>query len=190
LSSFAQSVDKGINHFATDGISFDYPPGWSVTDESTPEVQELILVHSGSSDKVTIVAKRGFVRRSESSGAIENFAEQLVKNVTTKVGQQKGPRQRTNIQTQVGSIVIEGIRLRVSSGTRNAEMICFRMHFRLIGLAFVRSGLNESVGSKLWESIRSSLGVEAPVLAVTTTGAETSGNSNIVGGVLNGKALA
>jgi TonB family protein len=189
LSVYAQSAGPEVNHFASEGISFDYPAGYSVTDESTAEVQQFTLTQRGSSVQVVIVAKRGFIRRTELSAAIENFAEPLVKNLTIKVGQGKRTPVRTNIQTQVGQMEVEGLRLRASGGTRTGEVIWFRMHFRLIGLAFVRSDVDESVGSKLWQNIRSSLGVEAPVLAVTTTGVEPSGGQ-VVGGVMNGKALA
>jgi TonB family protein len=188
VSVYAQSGGPEVNHFSADGISFDYPAGYLVTDESSAEAQQLILTQKGSSVQVLIVAKRGFIRRTELSGAMENFAEPLVKNVTIGVGQGKRTPVRTNIQTQVGPMEVEGLRLRASGGTRTGEVIWFRMHFRLMGLAFVRSDEDESVGSKLWQTIRSSLGVEAPVLAATTTGVEPSGGK-IVGSVLNGKAL-
>ena len=66
------------------------------------------------------------------------------------------------------------------------------MNFRLIGLAFVRSHVDETSGAQLWKTIRSSLGVEGAVVvgAVgTTSELQPSGSEKIEGGVLNGKAL-
>jgi TonB family protein len=63
------------------------------------------------------------------------------------------------------------------------------MHFRLINLAFVRRDGDESDGSELWQTIRASLKVEAPVVAAAKSAVPPTGNTNIEGGVLNGKAL-
>lgn len=69
-------------------------------------------------------------------------------------------------------------------------MIWLRWSLRLIGLAFVRSNSDESVGSELWQTVSSSLKIEAPVVAAMVTGGEPPENEKIGGGVLNGKALA
>lgn len=190
FAAYPQSPGPALNHFAADGISFDYPAGFSITDESTPEAQRLVLTKRGSSVQVTIVAKRSFVMRSEMTGANENFNEPLVRQVETKLGQGKKTPQRTNIQSQIGSTAVEGVQLRVSGSARTGEVIWLRMHFRLMSLALVKSDADQTVGSQLWQTIRSSLSVEGPVLAATTTGVEPAGSGNIEGGVINGKALA
>jgi TonB family protein len=189
FTAYAQSAGPQINHFAGDGISFDYPIGWSISDESTPEAQRLILTYKGSSVWLEIVAKRGFVLRNELPGAIETFTEPILKKVAIRVGQNRQPPQRTVIRTQVGLIEAEGVRLQVTGNTKIGEVIWLRMHFRLISIALVRSGKDESVGSKLWQRILATLNVEGPVLAAKTAGAEPSGNAKVESGVLNGKAL-
>jgi protein TonB len=69
-------------------------------------------------------------------------------------------------------------------------MIWVRWNLRLVGLAFVRPDGEESAGAQLWQTVSSSLKVEAPVVTVKATGAEPTENTKTVGGVLNGKALA
>ena len=69
-------------------------------------------------------------------------------------------------------------------------MIWVRWSLRLIGLVFVRSDADESVGSELWQTVSSSLRVEAPVITAIPAEAEPTANEKIEGGVLNGKALA
>lgn len=190
FGAYAQSAVAQVNHFAADGISFDYPVGFSVTDVSTPDEQQFILTQRGSSVQIMIVARRGFIRRSELSGALAGFTEPFVKKVTMKVGQGKKTPVSTPIQSQVGSMEAEGVRLRTSGTTKSAEVIWFRMNFRLIGLAFVRSDVDETTGSQLWKTVRSSLAVEGPVIGASTTEMQLSGDEKIEGGVLNGKALA
>jgi len=191
VSIHAQSSGPELNHFAANEIFFDYPAGYSVTDESTPEAQQLTLTRRGSSVQLTIVVLRRFILRSELPAVLESFTEPLVKKTAIKLGAGKNSPERTSIKTEVGRKEAEGVRLRISrDGTRTGEVIWLRLNFRLVGLALIRSDADESTGSQLWQIIRSSLRVEAPVVGATTTGVEPTGNPKVAGGVLNGKALA
>lgn len=191
VSIYAQSAGPELNHFAADGISFDYPAGYSVTEESTPEAQQFVIKRKGNSVQLTIVVTQRLVRRNELPAAIENFTEPLLKKVAATLGPGKNSPERTSFQTRIGTKQAEGIRLRSTrSGTKTGEVIWLRWGLRLIGLAFVRSDADESVGSELWQTVSSSLKIEAPVVAAMAAGAKPTDNEKIEGGVLNGKALA
>ena len=189
LSVYAQSAGPERNLFAADGISFDYPAGYSVSDESTTEAQQFIITRKASSVQLTIVAPQRVVLASELPAAAENLTEPIVKKVALTLGETNSP-ERTSFQTFVGSRQAEGVLLR-SSGNRNrtAEVIWLRLGSRLVAMAFVRSGMDEAVESELWETVRSSLKVAAPVILGMVDRAAKTGSS-ISGGVLNGKALA
>ena len=58
---YAQSAGSELNHFAAEGISFDYPSGYSVTEDSTPEAQQFVIKRKGSSIELTIVVTRRLV---------------------------------------------------------------------------------------------------------------------------------
>ena len=190
VSAYAQSATTGPEHFAADGISFDYPAGYTVKDESTKETQQLIITRKGSSVQLTIVAARSWVRRNELPAAIENFTEPTVKKVSTTLGQGKNSPERTSFQTQVGSRQAEGIRLRSKGNkSRTVEVVWLRLSLRLVGFTFVRSDSDESAASQLWQIVSSSFRVDAPVVVGMAEGAKPTGNA-ITGGVLNGKALA
>ena len=190
VSVYPQSAGAESNHFAADGISFDYPAGYTVKDESTKETQQLVITRKGSSVQLTIVAARHWVLRNEMSAAIENFTEPTIKKVSVTLGQGKNSPERTSFQTQVGSRQAEGIRLRSKgSRSRTGEVIWLRLSLRLVGFAFTRSDADESAASQLWQIVSSSFRVEAPVVGAMAEGATPTGNE-ITGGVLNGKALA
>ena len=110
IGVYAQSAGPKLNHFAADGISFDYPDGYSVTDESSSEAQRLTLTRRGSSVQLTIIATRNFVLRKEEAAAIEKSTEPLIKQVATTLGAGKNPPERTQIKTEVGSKEAEGVR--------------------------------------------------------------------------------
>ena len=190
LSVCAQSAGPEIKHFAGDPVSFDYPAEYSVKDESTDEAQQLILTRPGSSVQLTIVATRGLLLSKDLPAAIENSTQPLIKKVALTLGDSKEPAERTSVKTQVGPKEAEGVRLRSSgSSPGTAEVIWLRLSLRLISLSFVRSDTDEAAGAQLWQTIRSSLKVEAPLIAVMATGAEPTEPTKTEGGVLNGTAL-
>lgn len=189
FSVYAQSAGPKLNQFAAGGISFDYPDGYLVTDESNSEAQQLKLTRRGSSVQLTIVMSKGLVLRADLPAAIEKSTEPLIKQVARALGEDKNPLERTSIKTPVGPKEAEGVRLRSSgSSKRTGEVIWLRLGLRLISMALVRSDVDESSGSQLWQTIGSSLRVEPPVI-LAMKAEEMPTQKPITEGVLNGKAL-
>jgi len=189
LSVYAQSPEPELNHFAAPGISFDYPAGYSVTDESTADAQNFILTRKGSSVQLTIVALRRIVLRKELPAALDEFKEPIIKKVETTLGVTNSA-ERVPIQSQLGSEQAEGVRV-LSSRIRNrtGEVIWLWSNSRLVALSFVRSNADETIELPLWETVRSSLRVQTPVIIGTGTEGVISTKGALRGGVLNGKAL-
>ena len=188
LNVYAQSPEPELNHFTAPGISFDYPAGYSVADESTAESQNFVLTRKGSSVQLTIVAQRRIVLRAELPAALDDFKEPIIKKVETTLGWPNSA-ERTPIQSQLGSEQADGVRV-LSSRSRNktGDVIWLWSNFRLVALSFVRSNADETAEARLWETVRSSFRVPTPVVTGTSSG-KGSTEGAIRAGVLNGKAL-
>ncbi|HXQ73044.1 MAG TPA: hypothetical protein VN844_21270, partial [Pyrinomonadaceae bacterium] len=194
LSVYAQSPDPQLNRFATHGTSFDYPTGYSVADESTTDAQKYVITRNGSSTQLTIVVLRSLTLPSDLPAAIENFKEPIIKEVGLTLGLTDSTA-GTAIKTRIGTKEAEGVRLRsLRNRKRTGEVIWLRLSSHLVALSFVRADAEEAVELRLWETVRSSLRVEAPVItAIPKEGEGSTPRSTrglISGGVLNGKALA
>lgn len=187
LSVYAQSAATRRNHFSTEGISFDYPSGYSVSDESTTETHQFIITRKRSSVQLTIISPRRIVLPDEMPAAADNLTEPIVKRVALTLGRPNSAG--TPIQIYVGSRRAEGVRLR-SPGIRKrtGEVIWLRFDLRLVAMSLVRANVDEVAASRLWQTVRSSLKVEAPVVAAMADADENT--QSIKAGVLNGKALA
>jgi TonB family protein len=188
LGVYAQSAEPGLNRFSTDGISFDYPAGYSVTDESTEDAQQFVITRRGSSVQLTIVVMRRMIQQNEMPAAIETFKEPIIKQAEITLGQANAA-ERTSIQSQLGTSQAEGVRLQsLGNRKRTADVIWLRWNFRLVAATFIRSPVDEPVELRLWQTVRSSLKVEAPVIGRLPDGVAVPEGA-IRGGVLNGKAL-
>src|SRR5262252_10378775 len=55
----------GAKHFAKDGLSFDYPDGWTITDKSNSDAQDLMLTRTDNNAQIRIYVHRGRVDSPE-----------------------------------------------------------------------------------------------------------------------------
>lgn len=191
VSVYAQPAAPKLNRFAVEAISFDYPDGYSVKDESTPEVQQFTITREGSSVQLTIVIPLRLVTPSTYQVAVDNFTRPMVTKVAMALGEGQNSPEHTSFQTQIGAKQGEGVRLRSISGEKKiTEVIWLRWSLRLVEFVFVKSDADESVGAQLWETVSSSLRVAAPVINVKETGAAPTQGSKIEDDLLNGRAIS
>src|SRR2546423_1272224 len=64
LTVLAQPADKLV-HYDKEGLSFDYPDGWTLTENSNSDAQVLTLGHNGSDAQIRVFAHRGRVDTAE-----------------------------------------------------------------------------------------------------------------------------
>ena len=65
LAFTAIAQTGNTKHFTKDGLSFDYPDGWTITDESNSDAQQLTLNRSDSSAMIKFFVLRGKVNTPE-----------------------------------------------------------------------------------------------------------------------------
>lgn len=199
LGVYAQSTEPELNRFANDGVSFAYPAGYSVTDESTEEMKQFVITRPGKSVQLTIIVKRAMILGHEMPEALDSFKEPLIKKTGMTLGDANAPK-GTPIALQFGTRQAEGVQLRPQGNRkRTADVVWLWWNFRLVALTFIRSADEDPVESQLWKTVRSSLKIEAPVVAAKkpdgpdSASPSTANNSTkriINGGVLNGRVLS
>ena len=75
---YAQGAAAQGGRFSKEGLSFDYPAGWALSDRSTAAAQHLILSRPGNSAVLMVVAYRDLLSKSEQIAAA---GEPLVDNM-------------------------------------------------------------------------------------------------------------
>ena len=110
----ALSAGAKTNRFAKDGVAFDYPDDWSITDVSTPEALHL-LTRKSSSVQIMIILKRDLTLRNEVQAAKRSITEPLIEKIARKIGEAGKPVERATSHIEIGGSEAEGLRLRASS---------------------------------------------------------------------------
>ena len=187
-----------VEHFSKDGLSFDYPAGWALTDNSNEQLQSLVLSRKDNSTLIMVFAQRAPITTAEQLFESRRaVTAPYVENIARKIGLDKSPPPEDSQCVEAGGSSAVGFRLagRINNEPTTAEVYTTLLGQRLIHLVHIRADKEEAQGTPVWRAVLETLKVMPPgAVKIATPGvdaeAEAAKMRGIVsGGVLNGKAL-
>jgi TonB family protein len=190
----SQSSQSAVEHFTKDGLSFDYPMSWKLTDRSTEAAQHLILSREGSSVLVTVIAHRHAVANLQQfEAARDAITKPYVESMARSLGVQKIPSWDEAKCLDVGERMpiaqrfAMGFRLTGQSNgaPSTGEVYVLTLGRRLVNLVYVRNDKDDAEGSAAWSRVVETLNVEGPPSLPSSPNAK----DLISGGDLNSKTV-
>src|SRR6266849_4209026 len=163
LATSVQTQTPDTKHFDKDGLSFDYPAKWQMSDQSTQQMQ---LIELARGDVVIRVrSPREWLKTPEKEAhAKKLFQDQYADHFATQLEQAGMNPKRSPITTQIAGADAQGIRLRAMlDGAPGGMDSYFRIiSDRLVNLSIIASEKDVSKSAAVWDAIRNSLKVEPP----------------------------
>jgi len=159
----APAQDPNVKHFEKDGLSFDYPANWQLSDQSTGQMQFLEL--SQGDVIIRVRSPREWLKTPDKEAhAKKLFQDQYVDNFATQFEQQGLKPLRSPITTQLGGGDAEGVRLRVVMDRQPGGLDSYyrMVSDRLVHLSVLGSERDIAKDAPAWDMIRNSLKVEPP----------------------------
>jgi hypothetical protein len=183
----AQSPAVAVEHFSKDGLSFDYPAGWTLDDKSSTQIQHLILRRAGSSVLIMAVVQREpFQSVAQMLRSSDAVTMPYVENLARQLGMTKVPAQSDSQCLTIGEHFAIGFRLagRLEQEPSTGEVYSIVLGQRLVHFIYIRTDKDEAQGAPAWKTVLDTLKVEPP--ANPSPDSAKMGRV-VVGGVLNGK---
>ncbi|SRR6266705_897920 len=163
LIGSAGAQNPNGKQFDKDGLSFDYPTDWQLSDQSTGQMQfleltkgDLVIRVRSPREWLKTPEKEAHARKLIQDQYVDSFAAQL---------EQAGMRPtRSTISTQIGGADAEGARLRaILDGQPGGMDSYYRIiSDRLVGLSIIGSEKEIAKSASAWDMIRTSVKVEPP----------------------------
>jgi TonB family protein len=187
-NAFAQTPPGDIKSYAQDGLSFNYPDGWALTDKSHARAQHLILTRAGGAAIIMVIAYRELITNSgqlliAQNSVLKSYAESMAREFGTKEEIRQGSHCHS-----IGGLTATGFKLngQYKGQPSTGEVYALMLGRRLVNVVYVRHDGEDAQAAPVWTTVVDSLKVEEPPNAPPMP----EGLKNIVtGGVLNGKAL-
>lgn len=152
----------GANHFAKDGLSFDYPAGWQLNDQSTAQMQLIQLVRDGFAE-LRVRAPREWLKTTEKEAyAKKIMQDKYVEDFVDSLQQSGLQPKRSTVSTEIAGGPAEGTRIRAMLGGDPGGMDAYYriVSDRFVQLSQIGSEHDFARSATAWDTIRNSIKVE------------------------------
>lgn len=162
---------NNAQHFAKDGLSFDYPAGWTMDESKTTGQMQYLTLGKNGYATIMVRSPRAQVdspdKETQARQLIqEGFVSAWAKNFTDNGAKPE----RTTMPTEIGGGAGECTRLSASLGGEPGRVdVCWRMiEKRMVQLAIVGSNRDIDHTVSAWDVIRKSIKIESATPSIPT----------------------
>ena len=189
LIAEAQVGSNATRHHEKDGLSFDYPAAWKLTDNSTESAHTVTVAPEGSANRIVISVNVGPVLSCDFQTESKKITDALTKTVAMRIKAGAAPR-TSSATTRIGATDVNGTELQgvINHKPAMGQIYSVRLNRRFVSLVYVRVN-NDERASSAWDTVRTTLRVEPAVGTVMGTTAPGGSEAAITSGVLNGRAV-
>jgi hypothetical protein len=153
-------------HLAKEGLSFDYPAGWTLSDESNSDAQQFSLGKPNSDAQLKVFVHRGKAETPEKLAKAKTaFIDPYIKSINDTFVSFGGTKPESKPTTvPVGAVQAEGVQLSTSLGGEKGEatIAWLALGDRVVILTFLGPDAALKAAMPAWEMIRTSIKVEPP----------------------------
>ena len=115
LSASAQTPAGDAKEFSKDGLSFNYPAGWSFNDTSNADAQQMTFGRADSEAQITVFVFRTPVTTPEKiAEAKKVLVDKYIAATTKSFEQDNGHPQSSPVTTEIAGVTSEGVKIRAS----------------------------------------------------------------------------
>jgi hypothetical protein len=164
VAAIGLAQDPNAKHFEKDGLSFDYPANWQISDQSTGQMQYVQLARDGYAE-IRIRAPREWLKTPDKEAAAKKLIQdQYVDSFATQLQQAGLNPKRSTAATQISGADAQGARVRaVMDGEPGGMDSYFNVvSDRLVQMSIIGSEKEIAKSATVWDMIRNSLKVEPP----------------------------
>jgi TonB family protein len=183
-----QSAALKNEHFEKDGLAFDYPNGWKLTDNSTDDAQDVVIDREGSTAQIAVIVQRGPITTCDFQAESQKITNELLQRIATRIDVAT-PLRPSPVRTSLGKSELDGVQLhgRMKAKPVTGDVYSVRLNRRFLSLVYLRA--DNQPANSAWDTIRRTLTLEPGAVGVWGSATAANSEGTISTGVLNGQAL-
>ena len=162
LTISAPAQDPNVKHFEKDGLSFDYPANWQISDQSTQQMQYLTLARDGYAE-IIVRSPRATIDTPEKEAEAKRIVQEGFVDAWNKNFSDSGAKAtRSNVSTEIAASPAACTRLSASLGGEPGRVdVCWRLiEKRMVQLAIVGSDKDIGKTAPAWDLVRNTAKIE------------------------------
>lgn len=181
----AQTGTTATEHYEKDGLAFDYPEGWHVTNSASPGVQTVTLERKGTQAKIVVTMQDGLTSTCDFQAERKKISEALTEKLAAEL--HSASNTILPVTTHISGFEVGGSKLQgvVNRKPVSGFVFSLRISRRFISLVYILAVKDERAKSA-WDTIRTTLTVEPGVLTLLGTKVADSSDTTQTPGMVSG----
>ena len=160
-SAIAAAQDK---NFTKDGLSFDYPPGWTLADDSNSDAQQLTLARANSDVQIRVFVHKGKITPEKFPDAKKSFIDPYVLNTGKQFLQMGAKPEQSPATSEIGGVKADGVKI---SAVLGGDPGAANIYWALVGqrvVVLTQFGPDKELKqhAAVWDLVRNSLKIGDP----------------------------
>ena len=151
-------------NFTKDSLSFDYPAGWTVQDDSNNDAQQFTLAKSNSDVQIRIFVHKGRISQEKLADAKKAFIDPYIAATAKQFVAMGAKPEQSPDTSEIGGVKAEGVSINASLG---GDPGAAKIYWALVGqrvavLTIFGPDRETKQLSPAWDLVRTSLKVTDP----------------------------
>lgn len=160
----ATAQTPASKNFSKDGVTFDYPASWQLTDESNSDLQQITLSRADSDVRIGIFVHRGRMTPEKMADAKKALVDPLIAGNVKQFEEMGAKPQQVPDSAELAGLKAEGTSINASLGgeTGAAKIYWALVGQRVVILSLFGPDKQLKQLAPAWDLVRSSLKVVDP----------------------------
>jgi len=155
---------QASKNFNKNNLSFDYPDGWELVDDTNDDAQQLTLSKANSDVQIRVFAHKGRISQEKFAEAKKGFIDPYVAATAKQFVAMGAKPEQTPDSTEIGGVKAEGVNISASLGgeTGAAKIYWVLVGQRVVVLTLFGPDKQIKQLAPAWDLIRTSLKITDP----------------------------
>ncbi len=161
---FVVAAAQASKNFNKNNLSFDYPDGWQLIDDSNDDAQQLTLSKANSDVQIRVFAHKGRISQEKLAEAKKGFIDPYVAATAKQFVAMGAKPEQTPDATEIGGVKAEGVNISASLGgeTGAAKIYWVLVGQRVVVLTLFGPDKQIKQLAPAWDLVRTSLKITDP----------------------------
>ena len=170
---FVAQASTETKNFSKDGLSFNYPNGWTLHDDTNSDAQQLTLARANNDVQIRVFAHKGRVTPEKFPDAKKAFIDPYIAATNKQFAAMGAKPEQSADSTEIGGQKADGVKLAANLGEPGAAKIYWAVvGQRVVIMTIFGPDREIKQFTPVWDMVRSTIQVEdksAPKPAPTAT---------------------
>ena len=161
LSVFSVVQAGDLKNFNASGVSFDYPNGWVLNDDTNSDAQQVTLARPNSDVQIRVFVHKGRIAPEKFADAKKGFIDPYIASTVKQFVAMGAKPEQSPDGTEIGGAKADGVKIAANLGEPGAAKIYWALvGQRVVILTIFGPDREIKQFTPAWDTVRNSLKVE------------------------------